>query len=355
MLRNRRGFRSGVATPIFYCWLGGFAVPAILSGPALAQNTNMYCGTIGGETQGKPGYRTGGPRVGTCGATAKWRCNPSIVEVTADGGSADTYRVVTFSIGDSTTSFTHLHQSDRIGTAGISGFTEPVEEPKVTECLVFKYEKIAGGYEDASDKKDASEQTKQDDKSPENALAAGIRNLGSMIGNLFNQASAAITAAINNPTPAPSDEPSVSSSSSSYSPPPDTSPGESSTNPEINAAGLQLFGAILGGIVAGRTGNTALMDAFTGQSASAMVPQQNFNAGGGNCEQVQAAAARQAKATGWSQSCAQNRQTVGQLRGLTNQVVNACGGSSSYGRMWQSELQQAEANLNSGIRNGVCR
>ena len=135
MQRNRRGFRSGfltpVSTPIISCWLSGFALTATLAGSALAQNTDVNCGYFSYVSGPKPGYRVGGPQVGICHANAKWKCNPDWIEVTSEDGSPDTYRVVTFTIGDHTTASTYLHQNDRVADQGISMAMKKLEIKKM--------------------------------------------------------------------------------------------------------------------------------------------------------------------------------------------------------------------------------
>lgn len=373
MHRNRRGFRPGAltpaSTPLIGCWLGSIALPVILAGPALAQSTDINCGYLPYSSGPKPGYRTGGPQVGTCTATAKWRCNPDWVDIHSRGGSPDTYRVVTFTIGDHTSASTYLHQTDTDTMQGISMAMKKLEDPVVRECQIFKYEKIPGGYDDPPDKKDQAqdkekdkektEQARQEDKPPENALTTGIRNLGSMIGNLFNQASAAISAVLNNPAPPPSDEPSIpsSSSASSYPPPPESTASESSsTSPEDTARNIQLFGAILGGIVAGRTGNTALMEAFTGQSmagtggmggSSGSGPASVAGSAGGSgmsCDQVQnqvgnAMTQAQNQYRSASVHCVQGPRQADAMERYRGQMQQACANSPQVMRMYNDTIK----------------
>lgn len=77
--------------------------------------------------------------------------------------------------------------------------------------------------------------------------------------------------------------------------------------------------------------------------------------GSAACERVYAESARNARATKWTQNCDENRRTVDYLTLLTNQVVRSCGGSSTYGNQFTSELKIAQTNHERALRDGACR
>ncbi len=326
--------RTSVAAAALIFMAYPFAVSANDIGPPIP-NDGAFCGHLGGETQGKPGFKLGSERVGACSASVKWRC-PTVLEIRAGGGSPDTYRVIDVLVTDrdnNTLARAWLHQSDHVGTqhVQVAGPGTPPPKLEVTDCAIFKYEEVGPGWKDSSSQQRADAQappTSQAENLFASALAKTPEQLRAESAQLRAQA-----------VPSPS----------TAEPSGDSSPG------------LQILGALVGGYVAGRTGNTALLETFTGVATSPTpfgvppsVAPSAANVGGGNCEQVQSTAAQRARATTWSQSCAQNRQTVSFLRSLTDQVVSACGRDSNHGRMWLAEYRQAEANLESGIRHKIC-
>lgn len=79
------------------------------------------------------------------------------------------------------------------------------------------------------------------------------------------------------------------------------------------------------------------------------------NSGSALCTGVYNDAVSKAGATTFSESCAENRKTLEYLQSLTNQVVLACGSTSTQGRAFLDEMKIARERQQSAVQHQLCR
>jgi hypothetical protein len=221
-----------------------------------SKSTNVNCGEFQRTSQGKPGYTCfGTKRIGSCKGTITWKCKPEWAIVEANEANEDHCRVVDYVIGD-TPGRTWLHRRDKAADVGFTN-TDGLADPpiRVTDCAIFAYEKSGGeGYRDASEildpadkppPKPATRATSEADSLFATALSKSPEELRAEIAVQRARADAAIAATA-------SSAPASSGDSEMF---------------------FRLAGAIVGGYVAGKTGDTRLLELATGQEQGSLAGQ----------------------------------------------------------------------------------
>lgn len=310
--------------------------PFILGAWALPQQVGaqeaQYCGVGSKVTQGKPGHTCfGTERVGSCTAQVEWWCKPGWVRVKeVSGAGSDVCRVVDFSFGEGSIGRTWLHLSDSVMEVPIADIPATTElQPVITDCAIFKYKRIeAEGYRDASEITDKETSATGRPSSEGNTPLAIGRQLteaetlfGSALSMTPEQLKAEIATArmkADNPDPSPSS-------------PENTGDAEGF---------LRIMGAIVGGYVAGRTGNTALLELATGQepgSLSGLSQAPAYRGGGGSSDQCtrlgqqfQADLARLQGQYGHGSPCPLMKAQLTVYESYRPRVIQTCAGQPGY-------------------------
>ena len=323
----------------------------IQSIPAHAQESTQNAFCDGPWYKGPPdGYTIqGAKRIGSCTPGKRSAC--AGFEITASDASPKTYRVVTFGFVSPNavhdTLFTghnvYIHQTD--GAGAHNHYQTSVGEPlrmenvRFTDCAIFEYAKqekscFYGEYWDGEKCAAKAEADSTNNRTP------------GLAEDLFNAALAKSPEQLREESAASRARIDANTSSSSAS-------GDS-------AAGMQALGALFGGYVAGRTGNTALLEAFTGQSTGSMAGIIPSNQGamsssagsgqsGGNCDQVQQQIGNeltkvQAQYRSASVLCVQGPRQADVMQRYRPQLVQACSNNPQVVQYLDSQIRMFRQN-----------
>jgi hypothetical protein len=265
-------------------------------------------------------------QLGTCSADVKWSCKFDVLLVSASGESENHCRRVSFRIDESTTVSTWLYQTDRQVFQGVSNILgQTLPEPSEVTCTLWSYVKDGGpGYGDASEKPAAQAASRQ----------------SSDTDDLFDSALSGNAAPARQAAAAPAG-------------------GARPSEEGGGMSGGQLFGIIAGGVIAGRTGNTVLLDAMTGQSGS--TPRGDLPVSGGNAQACQTAKSRFQTDLSAAQSRARDSKGCDLMRAAVDVwgrnrpvVAQSCAGTPGYAQMMK-ETDDYSANARRQLNSNACR